>query len=373
MLKSNKSPVPIVPDRSLVSFDTQTSFTNPDELHLFANLPANEQNPLSPPSFLAQDHRLTAEQPDYVLSSTNPFRNQRRRPFKSRRPSSSSLIISPPLSRRRSSAQSLIVSPATTPKHRTKFHATRPRASPYTPISASFSTFSSGHSTPRPLSESEVESSAPISRRCSMTPRTPAAITVLAEYPASHRSSSVGSDLALSLGTFETLPPSFQLQPSPPCSPNPSPINPTFSPLGLSHASGVARSAYICSSSSHTPPRSPLSATSPNSPHDSKSKKGPTSPGSAPKKAKEILGVAGADRVRLKASSSNKVSTAEIQAVKVAKGRRKQAELARPLPYAKKLEIDAFFGEVAVRSQLVSVSPRDSMSIDSLPLESDPS
>jgi hypothetical protein len=48
---------------------------------------------------------------------------------------------------------------------------------------------------------------------------------------------------------------------------------------------------------------------------------------------------------RTRSARSQSSSPAETQASKAAKERRKKAERSRPLPYAKKLEIDEFFGK----------------------------
>lgn len=141
------------------------------------------------------------------------------------------------------------------------------------------------------------------------------------------RSNSVSSEFALSLGTFETLPASFQPQPSPPTSPNPSPIAYAFPPLA--HHSNPQQPH-------HTSPRK-----------SSRPKTPPVSPGSAARKAKQFFRVTTpVSKQEDKSWKGEPTSAAEAVQARKDKERRKKAEQARPLPYSKKLEIDAFFGEV---------------------------
>lgn len=66
----------------------------------------------------------------------------------------------------------------------------------------------------------------------------------------------------------------------------------------------------------------------------------------APSKAREFLGVG--DEYPLKAAENVLAAERVRHELKLQKRRRKRTEEARPLPYAKALEIEAFFGKVAV-------------------------
>ena len=342
-----------------------TSYTSPAEL----NQPSSST--AGGPDFLDSPPSPSVLPPPYA--SNNPFVKS----SKHSRPTPLGYVPPPtPLASRRK--HSIVLSPLLTTSHSRprrpsavvvhKFHVTRPRQSSYTPSSrTSFASFSprqpsfSGHPPRTPGSPYAVFPPTPsYLRRTSMTPsHTPTIITIFNEpLPAGQpvsppRSGSISSEFNLSLGAFETLPQAYQPQPSPPTSPNPSPITHAFPPL--SHRS--SRRPSSATSSLDRKGSYPREFGAPVSPARRKSGAaagggggGPTSPGSAPRKAKAFLGVPqspGAPIVKVK------MSAAQREQAKRDRERRKRAEMMRPLPYAKKVEIDAFFGEVVSPSCLL--------------------
>lgn len=169
----------------------------------------------------------------------------------------------------------------------------------------------------------------------------------LQRSPSTSSAHSGRSDWALSLGAFETLPIGFQLQPSPPTSPGVSPTTVSFGPGAPSGPYGRMRTSRLCSTSSlsldryqYSPPRTPLAGAR---------RRSYTSPmrQAAPLRTVAVPPTSDAGRKSGQGNPSKRPPTArEKDQAKREKERRKMAEQARPLPYAKKVEIEEFLGNL---------------------------
>jgi hypothetical protein len=170
----------------------------------------------------------------------------------------------------------------------------------------------------------------------------------LQRSPSTSSAHSGRSDWALSLGAFETLPIGYQLQPSPPTSPGVSPTTASFG-LAASGPYGRARTTRLCSTSSlsldrfqYSPPRTPLAGARRRSYTSPMRQAMPLRTAAPP--CLEASGRAGQGN-----ASKGPLPARDKEQVKREKERRKMAEQARPLPYAKKVEIEEFLGNLVRR------------------------
>lgn len=171
----------------------------------------------------------------------------------------------------------------------------------------------------------------------------------LQRSPSTSSAHSGRSDWALSLGAFETLPIGYQLQPSPPTSPGVSPTAVNFGSLA-SGPYGRPRTTRLYSTSSlsldryqYSPPRTPLAGARRRSYTSPMRQALPTRAAATTHNANNAEA---GDRIARDIASKRMLTAREKEQAKREKERRRMAEQARPLPYAKKVEIEEFLGNL---------------------------